>query len=352
MSAQLRAVNNRSKYWCFTSFDVQNAPLQDRTGVQYLVIGREVCPETTREHLQCFVAFKNRQRFNQVREKLGNAHIERMRGTPEEAANYCKKDGNFTEFGTLPKCNGGDNAFRKAIELAEKGELDAIKENYSGIYLRYKKTIDCLRRFNTDELMNSCGVWINGPPRIGKDYAVKQLGSDNVFCKNNSKWWDGYKGEPYVLLSDVEPSHGSWLGYFLKIWSDRYPFTAEIKGGVMKIRPRRIFVTSNYKIETVFCGEVLAALNARFDVHDFTCPSMPEYRQRAPSVINRTVLSVLQQKDEVFKDVQTCSTTPPVVSPPPEVPCCFAQGDTPEAYAAYWADTTDFQMPRSIPPGF
>lgn len=48
--------------------------------------------------------------------------------------------------------------------------------------------------------------------RCEKDYAVRILTS--VFVKSIKKWWDGYKNEKYVLISDVEPSHCAWLTFF------------------------------------------------------------------------------------------------------------------------------------------
>lgn len=70
-----------------------------------------------------------------------------------------------------------------------------------------------------NEYSGSGGIWVSGPPRCGKDYAVRTL--LNVYVKPINKWWDGYKNEKYVLISDVEPSHCVWFGYFLKIWADR-----------------------------------------------------------------------------------------------------------------------------------
>jgi hypothetical protein len=61
--------------------------------------------------------------------------------------------------------------------------------------------------------------------------------------KGQNKYWDGYQGEEYVLLDDLDC--GS-MGHNLKIWGDRYSFLADVDGETILIRPRRMIVTSLY----------------------------------------------------------------------------------------------------------
>nr|QTE03483.1 MAG: replication-associated protein [Ficedula mugimaki CRESS-DNA-virus sp.] len=262
------STGSKAKRWIFTSFNVDNEPAFDETVHEYLCFGRETCPDTNRKHLQGCVVFKNRRTLVQIKKWIPTAHFERARGTPEEFSNYCKKDGDFSEFGVLPSSTGRADKFGDILRKAEAGEIAEIKEAYPGMYLRYKATILSSLKCDVTELDGSCGVWINGPPRSGKDYAVRQL--DSVYNKMLNKWWCGYRNEKYVLISDVEPHHAPWLGYYLKIWCDRYPFTAEIKGGSMLIRPRKVFITSNFTIESVFAGEILGALQARMNIYDYS----------------------------------------------------------------------------------
>nr|QTZ83216.1 MAG: replication-associated protein [Aegithalos caudatus CRESS-DNA-virus sp.] len=256
----------RAHGWCFTSYVLEPEPVFDPSIAEYLIYGRETCPSTNRSHLQGYIYFKERKRLPFLKTWLPTAHFEGAKGSPEQNKIYCSKDGDFTEHGGLPRVKSGGSAFKAVLEQAQEGNIAAIKEQYPGIYIRYKTNIESSVRFRAEELNGSCGVWICGPPRCGKDASVRRL--QDVYVKSLNKWWDGYRNQKYVLISDVDPDHGKWLGSFLKIWSDRYPFTAEIKGGSLFIRPTKIFVTSNFRLGEVFSGQILAALEARFSVFD------------------------------------------------------------------------------------
>ena len=57
------------------------------------------------------------------------------------------------------------------------------------------------------------------------------------------------------------------LGHYLKIWSDKYPFNAETKGGTIFIRPKVIVVTSNFEIEELHDKpQIQDAIKRRFTV--------------------------------------------------------------------------------------
>ncbi|GBO42314.1 hypothetical protein AVEN_266193-1, partial [Araneus ventricosus] len=226
-------------------------------------------PTSGRRHLQGFVWFVERKRFASAQKKKKKnpfCHFEANKGYAQQAAEYCKKDGDFGGYGRLPDSQHRSDAFAAILASAEEGDVESIKRYYPGRYIRYKGNILSSVTFRTSDLENSCGVWICGPPRCGKDAGVRRLG--NLFSKPVNKWLDGYRNEKFVLLSDIEPSHSAWLGYYMKIWSDRYPFHAEIKGASMLIRPIKIFCISNFRLDYVFSGQVLNALQARFNVFD------------------------------------------------------------------------------------
>jgi len=93
--------------WCFTlnnylqeDFEFLDE-LYRTQKVKYLVYGKEICPTTGTIHLQGFLQLSKKLRFSGVKKLLGDKfHIEQA-VLPEFAAEYCKKDGEFNEFGTF-----------------------------------------------------------------------------------------------------------------------------------------------------------------------------------------------------------------------------------------------------------
>ena len=80
--------------------------------------------------------------------------------------------------------------------------------------------------------------------------------SSNKFNNNNYK---------ILVINDVDHSNAAKLGYYLKIWTDLYPVLAEVKGGSIYLNHTHVFVTSNYRISTLYQDEELRiALHRRF----------------------------------------------------------------------------------------
>jgi len=66
-----------------------------------------------------------------------------------------------------------------------------------------------------------------------------------------NEWWENYKGEDTVLIEDLG-IYDVKLGDFLKIWADRYGFRGQEKFSSVTIRPKKIVVTSNYRIREIW----------------------------------------------------------------------------------------------------
>jgi len=156
-----------------------------------------------------------------------------------------KKSSGGLKHGILPK--------QVSFFIYAKGNIEEIDPRilvpyYAGIK-RIQK--DYQPRVPDLAVGTKYAIWIHGTAGAGKTKAVADTYPE-AYRKPLSKWWDGYRDQPVVVLDDIDPTHASWIGRFLKIWGDRYSFPAETKGGSVVIRPVKFIVTSQYTPEDVF----------------------------------------------------------------------------------------------------
>jgi len=113
------------------------------------------------------------------------------------------------------------------------------------------------------------GEWFVGPSRSGKT-STAQRENPGAYRKNSShKWWGRYNDEEVVIIDEWSPRTAE-LTDLLKIWTDRYAFEAEVKGGEIMIRPKKIIVTSQFTIDQCFYAkEDREAMHGRFKVRQF-----------------------------------------------------------------------------------
>ena len=127
--------NNPRIRWCFTLNNYTNL-IEKIEQAKRWVIGEEIGEQGTK-HLQGYVEFKTKIRFNTVKNRLPNgAHIEPANGSPEQNYNYCIKEGKYKTFGTF---SFKQNSSEEVIDGLLKG--DKLVER-SIHYIRYKKSYD------------------------------------------------------------------------------------------------------------------------------------------------------------------------------------------------------------------
>jgi len=236
---------------------------------KYIFYGKEIAPTTGTPHLQGYLCLKVQQSESSIRKKLKGAHVEIMKGKLDQNEVYCSKSGDTTELGTKPitsKAKGEKEIerYKRAREYAKTGEFDKIDAD---IYIRHLGNLKKIRAESqiappalSGELVNE---WLWGPPGSGK---TSQAFSENptAYLKGLNKWWDGYDGQDVVIIDDMDPFHKS-LAQEFKVWAHHYPFPAETKGGSICIRPKKIVVTSNYRIDEVWEDETTReAMHRRF----------------------------------------------------------------------------------------
>ena len=70
--------------------------------ISYVLFGYESAPSTGTPHLQGFILFANARRSTAVRALLPGCHVTVCRGTIPQNITYCKKGGDWEEFGSVP----------------------------------------------------------------------------------------------------------------------------------------------------------------------------------------------------------------------------------------------------------
>lgn len=220
----------------------------------YSIVGFETAPTTGTPHLQAYAYWKNKKAWNSVKKGApAGAHIEIAKGTPQHNREYCSKSGEFEEFGECPRQGKRTDlqAFKDAI-LEGKPEEDLLEEHtiYMARYDRFYNRCKNIRLMEEAKKMEQPEVVVLiGEPGVGKTrYVYDNENIDDIYKievgdgSSGSVWWDGYGGEPVVLIDDFH--NNLKLDYMLRLL-DRYPMKLNIKGGYTIKCAKKIYITSN-----------------------------------------------------------------------------------------------------------
>lgn len=141
------------KYWCFTDFndnyfELQRERLDDHVAagtISYYIYQPEKCPQTGKSHLQGYVVLPKRRKRGAVQQLLGgnNIHVERRKGTHQEAKKYCTKEstkeGETVQGGIEPTLTPGRRTDLEFFVLAirEGKTISQLWEEHLGVMAKY-----------------------------------------------------------------------------------------------------------------------------------------------------------------------------------------------------------------------
>jgi hypothetical protein len=152
--------------------------------------------------------------------------------------------------------------------LARTRDWNSLLEQHTSLWLRYEQSLRRIGLFSLERLDSSHrNFWYWGDTGTGKSRKARE--NTSLYLKKRNKWWDGYDNEECVLIEEWSPDMKTTTAQELKIWADIYSFPAEIKGGMIVIRPRMLIITSNYKIEECFEERDVEAIKRRFTSVEF-----------------------------------------------------------------------------------
>lgn len=255
-----------AKNWCFTInnpsvreihlFNIDGLP----STISYCVWQVERGENGT-VHVQGFVQFSAKKRTGQIAKleykykinevpsslkPFEHAHLEPMRGTAEQARDYCKKedsriDGPW-ELGFITI-----KGQRTDLETAYKAIVDSGNWAAGGPKIALKYASGCIKaasKFPPPMREDLKVICIKGDTGIGKTWWAWHEFPDlfSPYYGNTGIWWDGYDGQETVLLEEYRGQLP--LQKLLQVL-DPYPLRLEVKGGCVPAKFRFIIITTN-----------------------------------------------------------------------------------------------------------
>lgn len=197
----------QSHRWVFTLNNYTDVCQEDLRALsasrccKYLVFGREVGASGT-PHLQGFVIFEDRVRFNTAKSRIHpRAHVEAARGSAIQAADYCKKENDFEEFGQVPKPQGTTNQFADlkawVLEQERKPTPALVAAEFPSLFIRYGRIMEWI------ELIYPLRVDQPGEYREYQRSLAERLEADP---------------HPRTIEFIVDPRGGTGKSWFVRKW--------------------------------------------------------------------------------------------------------------------------------------
>lgn len=179
------------------------------TECTYIIVGREVGAGGT-AHLQGYIEFPKAVTLSSLKKKPGfnRAHLEPRRGSQEQAVEYCKKDGNYEEVGTLKKQGERTDLVEVKEKIVNGLTVDELVMEDPMTYHQYGRTLtkieDVVLRKKFRTWMTTCD-WYWGETGTGKSHKAFEGYTPETHYVLNLKdngWWDGYTGQETVIINE------------------------------------------------------------------------------------------------------------------------------------------------------
>lgn len=236
----------QARAWCFTLNNAASDELAQHANERYCLWQREK-GESGTEHLQGYVEFSKPMRLGGLKKWLPGAHFEVRRGTPQQAADYCRKEESRVagpwERGEMGGQQGARADLEAAKQLIEEGASKReVYEQCSEVAAKYPRFVDALLAWRSEaaaekvldfsakfpwqqELLDvvegpvdpRAVYWVyDGVGNHGKTYFAKHLvDAHGAFYTNGGKAVDltyAYAGQGIVVFDYVRDSK-DYVGY-------------------------------------------------------------------------------------------------------------------------------------------
>jgi len=245
---------------CEKSKEQAEAFIRAKVDYAYICIAQELHLDGT-PHIHILVCLKEKKQISSETYwdiGLDHGNYQVARDSDDVLAYVRKSDKTCLEIGEY--CGNNPSKVQKLAKqnklILESSLPDLVDKGEVSLY-NYKQLRDSINLYRLDKItvpdyMPKECIWIYGGTGIGKSRYIRDNFGGQVYYKAQNKWWDGYKGQSIVLIDDFDLG-GECLGHYLKIWGDCYCFNAEIKGGTIQPVYSKMFITSQYLPDQIWC---------------------------------------------------------------------------------------------------
>lgn len=244
-----------ARNYCFTlnNWKIEDEKkLLNKEKCKYCIIGKEI-GESGTKHLQGYIEFFSGKRMNTLKKDYGdNIHWEARKGTAQQAADYCKKDGQWKEIGEISKQGRRSDLDAVAEDIKNGTKKKDIASKYPVQYIKFHNGIEKLIELTQykERTTKPTVTWYWGDTGVGKTRAVfDAYDKDEIYVKDSTKWWNGYTQQKVILIDDF---NGEWEIRNLLRLLDRYKYTGETKGGYVNIDSMFIYITCDRSPEEIY----------------------------------------------------------------------------------------------------
>lgn len=196
-------------------------------------------------HWQIFVAFKKKVTLRNVKFLYGDhCHAEASRS--KAAQEYVFKvdtrvAGTQFDLGKKPMDRTSSKDWDSIVNSAREGAFSDIPGD---VLVRCYGNIKKIRVDSLKPVAQEKRVFVFwGRTGSGKSKRAWDEASFDAFPKDPcTKFWDGYVGQPNVVIDEFRGSIG--ISHLLR-WLDRYPTIVEVKGSSVCLQATTVWITSN-----------------------------------------------------------------------------------------------------------
>lgn len=290
---------SRFRNFVFTSFRLLNEDerkvLFENRNIRFIVYQHELCPTTSREHLQGYCELYEQRNASSLRELFladdnpdgpSYLHLDTRRGTQAQAIEYCIKE-TTRVHGPYRHGNPGQPGKRNDL-IGIKRKLDS-GETYASVLETDFEIVARAPRFfreysvmarNKPRTKKSRVIYCYGPTCTGKSEYV--MGKGAAFVNFANGFLNGYDHQPIVCFDDVDDKTFTRQTWNALMGSTPYPVNCKNESN-FQWNPETIYITSQLTLNELCKGD--AGMISRVDEQISFMTSVDAGRQRLQDLI-------------------------------------------------------------------